>query len=191
MTSTRTIAKVTAAFAGTAVVALGILLLNTLPAASVTMQAQSDLTQSGLTRLKTATNSQERLQAAKWLSQQEATISSEVVQSLGRSLRTDTDPSVRAAVAATIGELAAKQNANSAGPGDKEPQMLELLSAAYGAESNPAVRARIMQAAGEFKEPAAVALLNRGLVDPDPGVRESAQMAKLSRYKKLLVAISG
>jgi hypothetical protein len=191
MNSSRRFAKVSTVFTGTLMLAAGFVLFNAFPADSLSAQAKGDMLQSSMARLNTAPTTQERLQAAKWLGQQEASLSSELVQTMGQSLRTDTDPTVRAAVAASFGQLAAKQNASSAGAGPKEPQMLEILSAAYEAESNPSVRARIMTAAGEFKDPSAVSLLNRGLVDSDPGVREAAQMSKQARYKKFLVAISG
>lgn len=190
MQSTRRIAKVSAIVFG-AVVVGAILILNALPAFSGAPQARSELMSTSLTRLHAAPEAQQRMQAARWLGEQEASISSEMIQSMGRSLRNDTDPAVRSAVARSFGDLAAKQNDNSVGAGANEPQMLEVLSAAYTAESNASVRARIITAAGQFKDPDALTLINKGLVDTDPGVREAAQMAKLQRQRKLLVVISG
>jgi HEAT repeat protein len=190
MKSPRNLAKVSAALAIVGIVA-AILALNAVPALSSQTQAQAQLLDTSLTRLHSATNSQERMQAARWLGEQQASVSSDMIQNMGRSLRTDTDPTVRAAVAASIGDLAEKQNEHSATAGANEPQMLDVLATAFADESNPSVRARIIKAAGQFKDPDAVTLINRGLIDSDPGVREAAQTAKLSRQRRLLIAFTG
>src|SRR5947209_8740489 len=112
MTATRKFAKVLTLVAATVFIGAVLMLFSVLPGANISAQsAQSTLAQSSLTRLTTASTPQERLQAAKWLGQQQYLVSADVVVSMGQCLRTDTDPAVRAAVAASFGELAAKQNA--------------------------------------------------------------------------------
>ncbi|HEY9868261.1 MAG TPA: HEAT repeat domain-containing protein [Candidatus Obscuribacterales bacterium] len=153
--------------------------------------ADQNLLASSLTRLSTAESSRERLQAARWIGEKGETVNSNIIQSLSQSLATDADPSVRAAVAGTFGNLAERGNRGRATPGTQEPMMLEALSAAYDREANPSVRRCIVEAAGQFNHPEAATLLAKALVDADPAVREAAQEARLKRERRLTAAVSG
>lgn len=150
-----------------------------------------DLLASSLTRLSTAESSRERLQAARWIGQQAEMVDSNIIQSLSQSLATDADPTVRAAVAGTLGNLAERGNRGRATPGTQEPMMLEALSAAYEREANPSVRRCMVEAAGQFNHPEAATLLAKALADADPAVREAAQEARLKRERRLTAAASG
>lgn len=153
--------------------------------------ASHALLESSLTRLSSAESSRDRLQAARWIGDNGTAVNSNVIQSLMQSLTSDPDPAVRAAVATTVGNLAARRNRGSAAPGPQEPMMVEGLAASFDLESNPAVRRCLVEAAGQFNHSEAATVLNKALVDADPSVREAAQEARLRRERRLLSAASG
>jgi len=147
---------------------------------------------SSLVKLESARQPQERVEAAKLIGTHSGElVSSNAVRAMGSALSKDPDPAVRAAVAQSLGELAARRNSGTIAPGSQEPQMIEALTAAFDEETDPSVRRSILAAAAAFNEPAAAALLNKGLADPDPSVRETAQKAKLQRERRLFTAVTG
>jgi hypothetical protein len=152
---------------------------------------QQQVLQESLTRLSSAATARERLQAARFIGEKSTTVNSYQIQHLSRALTSDPDPSVRAAVATTFGEIAARHSQGTARPGPQEPQMIEALSAAFDRESNASVRRCIIQAAAEFNDAQAAYVLTKALVDVDPSVREAAQEARLKRERRKLAALSG
>lgn len=146
---------------------------------------------SSLQTLSSSNSARERMQAARWLGDSTATASSHLIQSLSQSLVSDPDPAVRAQVARSFGEIARRRNSDSAAPAEREPQMIEALSAAYDSESNPSVRRSIVVAAGNFNHAMAADVLDKASLDPDPAVREAAIEARLARQRRLLSAMTG
>lgn len=195
MNQAKTAKILTAVVAFLAILAAGAYIVygNLMPEQTVSGSAAAgqDVLDGSLTRLSTAENSRERLQAARWIGENSKTINANVVQGLSHALLSDPDPTVRASVATTLGTLAARGNRGTANVSRQEPLMMEALSLAYDRESNASVRRCLVESAGKFNEPAAGALLSKALVDADSSVREAAQEAKLARDRRLVAATSG
>lgn len=144
----------------------------------------------------TTMRSDERLRAIRWLGSTSAEVNKDMLNSFGKGLK-DTDPTVRAAIANTIGELGRRANApesTDTGINRKalqEAQLVALLKASYAKEEVSSVRRAMIEAAANLNDNAASDLIATALDDKDPSVRETAINAKLSREKRLRLGQMG
>jgi hypothetical protein len=114
------------------------------------------------------------------------TIGADTVGFYGQSLMSTSDAHKRIELIRALGS--ATLNRNKTGVGLREPQTVEILAAAYGRESEPAVKIEIVNAVSEFNVPEAAELLNRAIADTDRTVRQAAQEAKTRREIRQLFA---
>ncbi len=159
--------------------------------------ADSSLVDSALRRVQdTTTRSDERLRAIRWLGSTSVEVNQDMLNSFGKGLG-DSDPTVRAAIANTIGELGRRANApqsTDTGINRKnlqEAQLVALLKTAYAKEEVSSVRRAMIEAAANLNNTAVSDLIATALEDKDPSVRETAINAKLSREKRLKLGQMG
>ncbi|MCC7529914.1 MAG: hypothetical protein IT342_15430 [Candidatus Melainabacteria bacterium] len=169
------------------VLAMGAVTLVALSPNLVTLAQQSrvqvsqPLVTSSLNRLSTANLPSERLAAVSWLGNHVTAPSTNELNSLARALETDSDPAVRASVATALKQIAINQKENPAAIGharNVEPQLLEILEAAYNKETNASVRRCIVEAASMLTYPQAAYFINRAKTDNDPAVSAAARQAE-------------
>lgn len=133
---------------------------------------------------------QQKEAAVQFVTQNVDTLTPPVVHALGQPLLHDRDAGLRQQAIDALTQLASRHNSTSR-VAAHEPQCLAILDAAYTREKDPNVRRSIVHSVGELNDPEAVDLLNRALADPNPAVREAAQIAKNKREQRLLVARTG
>ena len=103
------------------------------------------------------------------------------VSSYGRAILTTSDADKRLELVHAIGNTA------STTPGEvglREPQAIEILTAAYQIEQDQRVKMEIINTVSKFSVPEAAELLNRATGDSDTAVRLSAQQAKARRLMR-------
>jgi hypothetical protein len=100
------------------------------------------------------------------------------VASVGRAILTTADATKRIQLVRTIGCTA---STSSRDVGAREPQAVEILTAAFQVEQDPRVKLEIINTVSKFSVPEAAELLNRATADSDNAVRQSAQQAKARR----------
>ncbi len=145
------------------------------------LQVSQPLVTSSLTRLSTSPAATERLAAVSWLGTHVTTPSTNELNTLASALETDSDPAVRASVATALKQIAINQTKNPEAVGharNVEPQLLEILEAAYSKEKNASVRRCIVEAAARLNYPQAAYFLTRAKNDPDPTVSAAASEAE-------------
>jgi len=148
------------------------------------VQVSQPLVTSSLTRLSTSSLSTERLAAVTWLGKHVSAPSTNELQALAHALENDSDPAVRASVATALKQIAINQKAKADVIGQTrnvEPQLLEILEAAYSKEKNASVRRCIVEAAAQLTYPQAAYFINRAEKDSDPSVIAAAKQATTFR----------
>lgn len=182
-----------------AVLAMGALTLVALSPSLVTLAQQSQvrvsqpLVTSSLARLSTSTQATERLAAVSWLGNHVTTPSTNELNALAVALETDSDPAVRASVATALKQIAINQKANPEAvrhARNVEPQLLEILEAAYSKEKNATVRRCIVEAASQLHYPQAAYFISRAKTDVDPTVSAAAKQAEHLRDLSIPAAFS-
>ncbi len=109
----------------------------------------------------------------------------ELIHDLGQPLLKSDDATQRQTLTKAIRDAATSKPRQSS-PNLREPQALDILSAAYFQETSSAVKIEIISALSEFSIPEAAELINRALEDGDPAVRQAAQQAKVRRDRRIL-----
>lgn len=145
------------------------------------VQVSQPLVTSSITRLSTATQTTERLAAVAWIGKHVTTPSTNELNALAQALQTDSDPTVRASVATALKQIAINQKQNPQAVGharNVEPQLLEILEAAYSKEKNATVRRCIVEAASQLTYPQAAYFITRAKQDSDPSVSAAAKQAE-------------
>lgn len=132
-----------------------------------------------------------RLAAARFIASNANSVTPDLVHQLGQPLLKARDVAIRKEVADVMRQLAARHTANELQPAQFEPQMLEILLAAYNGETNADVRINIVRAAGQMNHPDALLILDNGTSDANPAVREAAQESRTERERRMLAARSG
>lgn len=136
----------------------------------------------------------ERMQAARWLGGRNND-SSNLLQSLSRSLQSDLDPTVRSTVAGALADVATRSkkvsSTSTASTRSPEPQILEILESAYNAEKNASVRRAIVEAAAVLDCAEASNFITRAAADKDPAVQEAARDARLKRDQRMRSRMMG
>lgn len=133
-----------------------------------------------------------RLNAARFIASNAASVTPDLVHQLSQPLLKDGDAAVRKEVAEAMRQLAARHCDDSQlRPAQFEPQMLEILLAAFNRENDATVRINIVKAAGEMNHPDALLILDKAAADNNPAVREAAQGARRDRERRMLAARSG
>lgn len=144
----------------------------------------------------TTTRSDERFRAIRWIGSTSVEVNKDVLDSFSKGLK-DTDPTVRCAIANSIGELGRRANAPESTDNGitqkaiQEANLAVLLKEAYVKEEVASVRRTIVEAAANLNHSGASDLIASALEDKDPSVRETAINAKLSREKRLRLGQMG
>ncbi len=157
------------------------------------LQVSQPLVTSSLARLSTSTQASERLAAVSWLGNHVTTPSTNELNTLAVALETDSDPAVRASVATALKQIAVNQKDNPeavAHARNVEPQLLEILEAAYSKEKNATVRRCIVEAASQLHYPQAAYFITRAQTDSDPTVSAAAKQAEHLRDLSMPPAFS-
>ena len=152
--------------------------------------ADSSIVESGLLTLNNSPDVSKRVAAARFFADHPLAISSSLIQELGQVLAQDKDAQVRAAVATAIGK-SHRKFAGELQDGFYEPQLLEILLAAYQNEKSAAVRIEIVRAAAEFDHADAATIINQSLEDQDSSVRETGFRVKHYREQRMTRARIG
>ncbi len=108
----------------------------------------------------------------------------ELIHDIGQPLLQSSDATQRQALTKAMREAATNKAAGS--PNVREPQALDILTAAYLREQSSAVKIEIISSLSEFSIPEAAELINRALEDGDPAVRKAAQQAKIRRDRRMI-----
>jgi len=150
-------------------------------AGNLVLTNNSPMITESIGRLSAAESPSQRINAARWLSTQFANSPEAVIQSLGQSLANDPDPVVRAQSASSLGNIARQSREKSSA---QEKQIADLLQKQYHKESSDTVRRCIIGAASELDVDEAGGLVEKGLSDNDPSVKEEALRARLERERR-------
>jgi hypothetical protein len=135
-------------------------------------------------RLSSADSSSQRIRAARWLSTQATGNPETVIRSLGDSLANDPDPVVRAQAASSLGNLARSAREKPTSNATHEKLIAELLQRQYSKEASDSVRRCIIGAAAELDVDDATGLIDKGISDNDPSVKEEALRARVERERR-------
>ncbi len=146
--------------------------------------SQAALRQS-IDRLTSASSPGERMQAARWLAEQFWKNQSGVLDSLGESLTGDADPVVRATAAAAFGRIAREARERHSQSIKDEQRIAALLNQQFEREGNDSTRRAIVSAAGELDCSQAAAVIDAGLKDRDPSVKEEALRSRVERERRI------
>lgn len=177
---------------GVSVLALGAV-LKSRPQIIGAASSDSALTATLATLHNSSLQPAERIQAARWLGGRNDN-SSNLLQSMSRSLHDDNDPTVRATVANALGDVATRSKNNPSGTASlrsPDPQILEILESAYNAEKNASVRRAIVDAVATLDCPEASNFITRAAADTDPSVQEAARDARLKRDQRMRARMLG
>ncbi len=172
-------------------------LKSTAGSGSLMTVAGDSLIDSALRRVQdTAARSDERLRAIRWLGATAVDVNKDLLDTFSKGLK-DSDPTVRATIANSIGELGRRANAPESTDNGinrnalQEASLVALLKEAYAKEEVSSVRRAIIEAAANLNSAKAQDLIACALEDKDPSVRETAINAKLSREKRLRMGQMG
>lgn len=135
-------------------------------------------------RLSSADSSSQRISAARWLSTQASANPESVIRSLGDSLTNDPDPVVRAQAASSLGTLARTAREKPTSNASQEKLIAEVLQRQYSKEASDSVRRCIIGAAAELDIDDANGLVEKGISDNDPSVKEEALRARVEREQR-------
>ena len=135
-------------------------------------------------RLSSADSSSQRISAARWLSTQASANPESVIRSLGDSLTNDPDPVVRAQAASSLGTLARAAREKPTSNASQEKLIAEVLQRQYSKEASDSVRRCIIGAAAELDIDDANGLVEKGISDNDPSVKEEALRARVEREQR-------
>ena len=135
-------------------------------------------------RLSSADSSSQRISAARWLSTQASANPESVIRSLGDSLTNDPDPVVRAQAASSLGSLARAAREKPTSNASQEKLIAEVLQRQYSKEASDSVRRCIIGAAAELDIDDANGLVEKGISDNDPSVKEEALRARVEREQR-------
>lgn len=155
------------------------------------LSASSHRIDASISQLRQAGSRDTRLTAARFIASNAASVTPDLVHQLGQPLLKDRDAAIRKEVADVMRQLAVRHTADELQPAQFEPQMLEILLAAYNRETDATVRINIVRAAGQMNHPDALLILDKGTSDANPAVREAAQESRTERDRRMLVARSG
>lgn len=130
---------------------------------------------------------QQRVQAARWIAWRMGRPTPEQVRYLVSTMRADKSPSVRGAVASTIGRIASRK-VYRVGRRTLPYELREFINGlreCYRYEPKPFIRIALIEAVSEFDHNEAQVILNMGKGDIDQEVRQASYDAERRRENRL------